>query len=75
MVKSYWKSKWEKQLCGITKTRLRPGKNKNGLSYVIFLHCNHGFYRSVLKEWIKHCPTMFTTCPTCRRVFENILSK
>lgn len=45
MTKSYWKKRWEEQVCGITKTRLRPVKNKDGLSYTVFLDCTHGFYR------------------------------
>ena len=69
MTKSYWKKRWEEQVCGITKTRLRPRKNKDGLSYTVFLDCNHGLYRSPLKEWIKICPTYVPTCPICRTMF------
>lgn len=63
----FWGKKWNGKLCGITKTRLRPGRNKNGFSYSIFLTCSHGFYRSVLVEWIKNCPRETPTCPICRQ--------
>lgn len=70
----YWKKKWENQFCGVTKTRLRPGKNKNMLSYTVFLNCGHGFYRTVLKEWVKTCPSYIPTCPLCRKMFDpNII--
>ena len=62
----FWKKKWKDKICGITTTRLRPGNNINGVSYSVFLDCNHGFYRSVLIEWIKNCPTENVTCPLCR---------
>ena len=67
MKKPFWKIKWDDKICGITKSRLRPGKNTEGLSYTVFLDCTHGFYRSVLLEWIKHCPTDNLTCPICRK--------
>jgi|TARA_B110000967_G_C18609918_1_gene423436 hypothetical protein len=66
---TFWIKKWKNKFCGITQTRLRPGKNKQGNTYSIFLDCKHGFYRSVLIEWIKHCPTNNLTCPTCRKEF------
>lgn len=71
----FW-NKWTKT-CGITKSRLRPGKNKYNLSYSVFLECNHGFYRSVISEWIKNCPSEYPTCPICRREFNinSILNK
>jgi hypothetical protein len=65
--------KWYNQICGITHTRLRPGKNRYGLSYCVFLKCKHGFYRSVLIEWIKSCPLEKTTCPLCRQEFESFI--
>lgn len=65
----FWKDKWVKT-CGITKSRLRPGKNKYGLSYSVFLTCKHGFYRNVLIEWIKNCPSEQPTCPMCRKIFK-----
>jgi hypothetical protein len=66
----YWEKKWKDKICGITKSRLRPGKNKYGLSYSVFLDCSHGFYRSVLNEWVKNCPLEYPTCPLCRKVFK-----
>lgn len=49
----WWDKKYGKNaICGITKTRLRPGKNKNGISYIITLPCNHSFYRKPLINWI-----------------------
>lgn len=65
----FWKKKWKDKVCGITNARLRPGKNKHGDSYSVFLECNHGFYRSVLNEWVKNCPTFPPTCPLCRQEF------
>lgn len=69
MRNSFWRKKWENKVCGITHTRLRPGKNKDGLSYSVFLPCKHGFYRSVLDKWIKTSPKDSTTCPLCRKKF------
>lgn len=66
---NFWKRKWENKMCGITQTRLRPGKNKRGRKYVIFLDCKHGYYRSALIEWIKYCPTERLSCPVCRKEF------
>ena len=66
----FWKKKWDNQICGITKGRLRPGSNKDGLSHSIFLKCTHGFYRSVLIEWVKNCPSEIPTCPICRGEFD-----
>ena len=65
----YWEKKWKNKKCGITKGRLRPGKDKNGKSYCVFLKCKHGFYRKTLIEWVKNCPTEIPTCPICRKEF------
>ena len=62
---SFWEKNWKDKTCGISYTRLRPGKNKFGLSYSVFLKCKHGFYRKVLIEWIKNCPSENLTCPIC----------
>lgn len=70
--KSFWRKKWSGKICGITQSRLRPGFNKHGYSYSVFLECSHGFYRSVLIEWIKNCPTNEVTCPICRTVLTSI---
>jgi hypothetical protein len=69
----FWYKKWKDQQCGITHGRLRPGKNKNGESYSVFLNCNHGFYRSVILEWAKSCFPKNATCPICRRIFHVFL--
>ena len=61
---AYWDKKYGKNsICSITLTRLRPGKNKNGESYIIKSKCNHIFYSSALKEWMSN----HDTCPVCRR--------
>lgn len=62
----FWKKKWKDKICGITHSRLRPGKNKQGQPYSVFLGCKHGFYRSVIIEWVKQCNTDIVTCPICR---------
>lgn len=60
----WWNTKYGKdKICGITHSRLRPGHNKNGQSYVVWLQCNHGFYRKPLEIWLK----TNNTCPICRR--------
>jgi hypothetical protein len=66
---SFWRKKWNGQLCGITHGRLRPGMNKQGMPYSIFLECKHGFYLSVIMEWAKKCYPENPTCPVCRKVF------
>lgn len=61
--KPWWNKKYGKdKICSITQTRLRPGKNKNGKSYSIFLKCKHGFCRSALLKWLE----TNNTCPLCR---------
>ena len=65
----FWRKKWYGQICGISKGRLSPGTNKDGLSNIVFLNCKHGFYRSVLIEWVKNCPHEKPTCPICRTEF------
>ena len=62
--KPFWDKKYGRDaMCAITLTRLRPGKNKKGESYVIALTgCKHAFYRSAFEEW-KRC---HDTCPVCR---------
>ena len=67
----FWAKKWN-QPCGITHSRLRPGRNKNGVSYSVFLDCSHGFYRSVLIEWIKNFSMSLPTCPICRKKFDPL---
>ncbi len=67
--RSFWRTKWENKVCGITHTRLRPGKNKDGVPYTVFLPCSHGFYRSVLMKWVEQCQKDKPTCPMCRKQF------
>jgi hypothetical protein len=70
-MKPWWGYKWgNNSLCGITHTRLRPGKDKNGVSYTITLECSHRFYRSALLEWALCCPSKNPTCPICRHIFD-----
>ncbi len=64
MTKPFWDKKFGKDaICPITHTRLRPGKNKYGLSHVITIDCNHSFYRKALLEWYR----TNETCPVCRK--------
>ena len=67
---AWWEKKYGKDSrCGITMGRLRPGKNKDGLKYTIFLDCGHGFYRSALGKWAVKNPS----CPLCRKCFDPIV--
>jgi hypothetical protein len=71
--KQWWEKKWGKdKLCGITHTRLRPGKNKHGLPYIVTLKCKHSFYSNALIEWCKYCANDEPTCPCCRTVFNAL---
>jgi hypothetical protein len=73
MTSSWWKTKYGKNsLCGITRSRLRAGKNKNGLSHVVFLNCKHGFYRNALSAWVLTKPHQDPTCPLCRKEFDPL---
>ena len=59
-----WRNNWGRdEKCPITYTRLRPGKDKNGVSYVITLKCKHKFYRKALYKWWLDGNK---TCPVCR---------
>ncbi len=65
MSKPWYNKKWgTDKICGITLSRLRPGKNKNGVSYCVYLSCGHGFYRKPLRLAILK-RNMF--CPLCRK--------
>lgn len=69
----WWKQKYDKQsICGITRIRLRSGKNSHGLSHSIFLKCKHGFYRSALRNWVIVNLSKETPCPLCREPFLSI---
>lgn len=61
---SSWMNKWGKDsVCAISLTRLRPGKDKYGRSYVTQLPCKHRFYRKAIIDWISSGKQ---TCPICR---------
>ena len=63
--KPFWDKKYGKEsICAITLTRLRPGRNKKGETYIIKLKkCKHLFYRSALLLWYKKDER----CPVCRQ--------
>lgn len=67
----HWSKKWGRdKICPITHTRLRPGKNKRGVKYVIELVCGHMFYRSAVLNYIRSCEN--PVCPMCRhRIVEK----
>lgn len=72
MVKPFWNRKWGKdKICGISQGRLRPGKSKDGLPYVITLSCEHSFYRQALKIWGSQSfkKNLVPVCPLCRVPF------
>jgi len=70
MSKPWWSKKWgSNSICGITYSRLRPGKNKNGVYHTSRLKCSHSFCTNLLLEWIKKCPGE-PTCPMCRQQFD-----
>ena len=69
--KNWYFKKWGKdKICGITQSRLRPGKDKYGIPYVITLDCNHSFYTNALLEW----SSQNETCPMCRIPFNFLLT-
>ena len=69
--KCFWKEKWGKEhICPITYSRLRPGKYKNGLSYVIKLDCGHRFWRKALIEWMLKSKNF--SCPVCRKKIDKL---
>ena len=71
----FWE-KWGKDsLCGITHTRLRPGRYKNGTKRCVFLSCKHGFYTRPLLYWIQTCyiNNKIPLCPICRNTIDMSL--
>ncbi len=64
----FWKKYGKDQLCGISQSRLRAGRNKDGKPYVVFLKCKHGFYRKPLSIWVREYNN---TCPICREIITN----
>jgi hypothetical protein len=70
----WWNKKYGKDsICAITHSRLRPGKNSDGLSYCIFLPCKHGFYRSAITNLVISNSEEILKCPLCRQEFDPIL--
>jgi hypothetical protein len=61
----WWEKKWKDKVCPITQTRIRPGKNKKGISYTTVLSCSHAFSTSAIESWA----VRRTTCPMCRKPF------
>ena len=70
----FWSKYGKDKICGITRTRLRPGKNKYEETYTVFLPCKHGFCRSALKNYVLTYPTQDLICPMCRRVYSPLLA-
>ena len=66
--KILWDNEWNKdKVCYITLSRLRPGKNKDGIPYVIKLtNCKHRFYRKAFLSWIETNNTLL--CPVCKKL-------
>lgn len=72
----WWRKKWSNSRCGITQSRLRPGKNKKGIPYTIKLKCSHSFYRSALYQWVLTQYPETPNCPICRQYFNvNIFNQ
>lgn len=72
MTKYWWNKKWgSDKICGITHSRIRPGKNKNGVHYSTTLKCGHSFYTNALLKWTETCGS-YPTCPLCRADFTFI---
>jgi hypothetical protein len=76
--KPFWNKKWGKdQKCAITCSRLRPGKDRNGLSYTIELECGHRFWRKALVQWVITSYANTTehahpSCPVCRQHIKKL---
>lgn len=69
----WWNKKYGREsICGITRSRLRPGTNKHGQTYSVFLSCKHGYCRSALKQWVLTNPGRTPTCPLCRAEFNPL---
>jgi hypothetical protein len=66
MSKLFWDKKYGKdKFCPITQSRLRSGKNSDGVPYTITTKCNHTFYRKALISWLEN-PISQYLCPLCR---------
>lgn len=71
--KPWWNKLYGKDcICPITRTRLRPGRNKYGQKRSVFLKCKHGFERQALEDWVHTNISMgiMPTCPMCRSKFD-----
>lgn len=72
---TWWNDKYGKDsLCGISRSRLRPGIDKNGYPISVKLPCGHCFYRKAIVEWAKRFTNnieykSYPTCPLCRIEF------
>ena len=63
---TFWNKSWGRdKICPISLTRIRPGKNKHGISYTISLKCGHIFWRKSLLKWYSSRDS--STCPVCRK--------
>lgn len=71
--KPWWNKKWGKdKICSISYTRLRPGKDKNGIPYTTILECRHRFQTKSLFLWYKNNMKInkkIISCPLCRKNF------
>ena len=73
MGKNFWNKNWGKDnLCGITHSRLRPGKNSKGVHFTTSLKCGHRFCTYPLLNWVKKNNGLSATCPICRYKFNLI---
>lgn len=74
-MQTWWNHKkyGKDSICPITRVRLRSGKNKQGVSYTIFLPCKHGFVRSALIQWVGSQNGELPPCPMCRKEFDPII--
>jgi hypothetical protein len=73
MTKKFWTNKWGKEhFCGITYSRLRPGKNSKGVYYTSTLKCGHRFCTYPLLNWLKVNNSFKVGCPICRKPFSIV---
>jgi hypothetical protein len=69
----WWNDKYGRdKVCAITMSRLRPGKNKDGNKYSVFLRCGHGFVRNAIINVVKSNINSKPKCPLCRKFFNPI---
>jgi len=71
---SWWDKRYGKNaICPIYRIRLRPGCDKNGLSYTVKLPCKHSFYRSALINLVLFQTDYTPCCPLCRKDFDPLI--